>query len=69
MAQEHRGRGFIVGGLIVLAIWLAVTLGRALEIPAFWTPLIAGVALIVIGAVRFTMGGGRIIGGTRGSRP
>lgn len=58
MAEARNGRGFIVGGLIVLAIWLAVTLGRVLEIPAFWTPLIVGVALIVIGAVRFKIGGG-----------
>lgn len=57
MAGGRRGGGFIVAGFIVLAIWLAVTLGRMPEIPAFWTLLIVGGALIAIGVVRFKMGG------------
>jgi hypothetical protein len=52
------GRGLVVAGVIVVAIWGAVMLGRMLEIPASWTPLFVGVALIVVGAVRWATGGG-----------
>ena len=58
MTSGRRGRGLIVAGLIVIGVWLAVTLGRLLEIPAYWTPVFVGAALIVAGAVRWRMGGG-----------
>jgi hypothetical protein len=52
MAHRHAGRGLLLAGTIVTIIGLAIVAFRTLRIPEYWMPLIVGVALLVLGAVR-----------------
>jgi hypothetical protein len=42
---------------LVIAIWTAVTIARALEISPAWTPLFLGLELAAFGTVRRLSGG------------
>jgi hypothetical protein len=41
----------MLAGALVILIGLGVALVRALHLPPYWTPVAAGVALLVAGAV------------------
>jgi len=55
MARTGGGRGLMVAGGIVSVIGLGIVLVKALSIPRYWVPLVAGVGLFLIGLVRWTM--------------
>ena len=46
------GNGLMFAGLIVMLIGLAVVVMRTVELPPYWTPVIVGAVLFVIGAAR-----------------
>jgi xanthine/uracil permease len=46
------GRGLMFAGLIVMLVGLAVVVMRTVEIPRYWTPVVVGAVLFLIGAAR-----------------
>jgi hypothetical protein len=52
MAHRHTGRGLLFAGTILTIIGLAIVVFRTFHIPEYWMPLIVGVALLVLGALR-----------------
>jgi ribose/xylose/arabinose/galactoside ABC-type transport system permease subunit len=55
MAVRHRclgGGGLMFAGLIVMLVGLAVVVMRTLEAPSYWTPLVVGAVLFLVGAAR-----------------
>ena len=46
------GNGLMFAGLIVVLIGLAVVLMRTVELPSYWTPVVVGAVLFLIGAAR-----------------
>jgi hypothetical protein len=57
MADKPPGRGLIVAGTILTIIGLAIVVFRTFHIPEYWMPLLVGVALLIVGAVRRAGGG------------
>ena len=51
------GNGLMFAGLIVVLIGLAVVLMRTVELPSYWTPVVVGAVLFLIGAARRGMRG------------
>ena len=45
------GRGLMMAGAIVTIVGTGIVLIKTLHLPAYWTPLIVGVALFVAGAI------------------
>jgi len=48
----------MMAGLIVTLIGLGIVLIRAFQVPGYWIPLVVGVALLLMGAVRRGHAGG-----------
>ena len=46
------GDGLMFAGLIVMLVGLAVVVMRTLALPGYWTPVVVGAVLFVIGAAR-----------------
>ena len=46
------GNGLMSAGLIVMLIGLAVVVMRTVELPPYWTPVVVGAVLFLIGAAR-----------------
>jgi xanthine/uracil permease len=46
------GNGLMFAGLIVMLIGLAVVIMRTVELPPYWTPVVVGAVLFLIGAAR-----------------
>ena len=46
------GGGLMFAGLIVMLIGLAVAVMRTLELPSYWTAVVVGAVLFLIGAAR-----------------
>ena len=46
------GDGLMFAGLIVMLVGLAVVAMRALALPGYWTPVVIGAVLFLIGAAR-----------------
>ena len=44
-------------GLIVMLVGLAVVVMRTVELPPYWTPVVVGAVLLLIGAARRGMRG------------
>ena len=59
MACRGSGYGLMLAGVIVTLVGLAVALAHTFELPRYWTALGVGVALLVAGAFRAAVGGGR----------
>ena len=59
MATSTRcwGNKLMFAGLIVTLIGLAVVFARSFEIPRYWTPVIVGIVLFLIGASRRALTG------------
>ena len=57
MATTHRcfGGGLMFAGLIVMLVGLAVVVIRTIELPGYWTPVVVGAVLFLIGAARRSM--------------
>jgi glucose uptake protein GlcU len=49
------GRGLMTAGAIVTIVGLGIVLMKTLHLPAYWTPVIVGVALFVAGAIVWAM--------------
>jgi len=60
MSRRCRGNGLMFAGLIVMLIGVAVAAATALHIPGYWTPVLVGAVLFLVGAARRA---------TRGDRP
>jgi hypothetical protein len=58
MQCGHSGKGIMMAGLIVTLIGLGIVLVRAFQVPGYWIPLVVGVALLLVGAVRRGHAGG-----------
>ncbi|HET7876815.1 MAG TPA: hypothetical protein VFN71_14935 [Methylomirabilota bacterium] len=58
MRCAHSGKGIMMAGLIVTLIGIGIVMVRALQVPGYWIPLVVGVALLVVGAVRRGHAGG-----------
>lgn len=52
MARRCSTSGLMLAGLIVFLIGLALALRASLDIPSYWTPVLVGAALFLVGAVR-----------------
>ncbi|MBI3106574.1 MAG: hypothetical protein HYY95_13575, partial [Candidatus Rokubacteria bacterium] len=52
MKCGHSGKGMMMAGLIVTVIGGGIVLVRAFQVPGYWIPLLVGVALLLIGAIR-----------------
>jgi hypothetical protein len=48
----------MMAGLIVTVIGGGIVLFRAFQVPGYWIPLLVGVALLLIGAIRRGRAGG-----------
>ena len=46
------GSGLMFAGLIVMLVGLAVVIMRTIELPSYWTPVVVGAVLFLIGATR-----------------
>lgn len=49
------GNGLMFAGLIVMLVGLAVVVMRTVELPSYWTPVVVGAVLFLIGAARRAM--------------
>ena len=52
MIRRCSGNGLMLAGLIVALVGLASVPAATLEIPRYWTPVLVGTALFLIGALR-----------------
>ena len=58
MLCGHSGKGMMMAGLILTVIGAIIVLVRAFQVPGYWIPLLVGVALLLIGAIRRGRAGG-----------
>jgi len=58
MLCGHSGKGMMMAGLILTVIGAVIVLFRAFQVPGYWIPLLVGVALLLIGAIRRGRAGG-----------
>jgi ribose/xylose/arabinose/galactoside ABC-type transport system permease subunit len=59
MSRRCGGNGLMFAGLIVMLIGLAVAGATALHIPGYWTPVLVGAVLFLVGALRQATQGNR----------
>ena len=59
MNRRGGGNGLMLAGLIVMLIGLAVAAAVTLHIPGYWTPVLVGAALFLVGALRRATRGNR----------
>jgi xanthine/uracil permease len=54
MVTDRRcfGDGLMFAGLIVMLVGLAVVVMRTIQLPGYWTPVVVGAVLFLIGAAR-----------------
>ncbi len=55
---DRSGNGLLVAGMILSVIGLCIVLIKVWHVPAYWVPLMAGLALIFMGIIRRLVGGG-----------
>ncbi len=48
----------MMAGVIVIVIGFGVALIKAWNLPSYWIPVVVGVGLVVIGAIRWVMSKG-----------
>ncbi len=58
MGRGRASRGLMLVGLILVLIGLVNVLNHMLEIPRYWTPLLIGVVLLIVGAFWSAVGKG-----------
>ncbi len=49
----------MLAGLIVILVGIALVVAASLQIPGYWTPVLVGAALFLVGAMRRATGGDR----------
>ena len=52
MNRRCGANGLMLAGLIVMLIGLAIAVAAALRLPGYWTPVLVGAALFLVGALR-----------------
>src|SRR5262245_6134528 len=52
-----RANKLLLAGLIVTLVGLFVVLRHELHIPSYWTPLLVGVALLIVGVIQSVLSG------------
>ena len=50
-----RPNKLLLAGLIVTLVGLFVVLRNELRIPSYWTPLLVGIALLIVGVIQSMM--------------
>jgi uncharacterized membrane protein HdeD (DUF308 family) len=50
-----RPNKLLLAGLIVTLVGLFVVLRHELRIPSYWTPLLVGIALLIVGVIQSMM--------------
>ena len=58
MGGRRSGTGLMLAGAIVIVIGFGVALVKALNLPNYLIPLVVGIGLVVIGAIRWATSGG-----------
>ena len=53
MGGRRSGSGLMLAGAIVIVIGFGVALIKAWNLPNYWIPLVVGIGLLVIGAIRW----------------
>ncbi len=53
MGGRRSGAGLMLAGAIVIVIGFGVALVKAWNLPSYWIPVVVGIGLVVIGAVRW----------------
>lgn len=53
MNGKRPGRGLMTAGAIVSLVGIGIIMLRVLEIPRHWLPLLVGLALFLIGIIRW----------------
>ena len=59
MKRRCGANGLMFAGLIVMLVGLAIAAAAALRLPGYWTPVLVGAALFMVGALRRLAGGDR----------
>jgi hypothetical protein len=49
---DRSGNGLLLAGIILSVVGLCIVIIKVWHVPAYWVPLIVGIALIVGGLVR-----------------
>lgn len=57
MGGRRSGTGLMLPGAIVIVIGFGVALMQAWDLPKYWIPLVVGIGLVVIGAIRWLTSG------------
>jgi mannose/fructose/N-acetylgalactosamine-specific phosphotransferase system component IIC len=55
---DRSGNGLLVAGMILTVVGFCIVLIKVWHVPAYWVPLMAGLALIVMGLIRRLVSGG-----------
>ena len=55
MGGRRPGSGLMMAGAIISLVGIGIVLMRALSIPRHWLPLLVGLALFLIGVIRWTL--------------
>ena len=58
MGGRRSGTGLMLPGAIVILIGFGVALLQAWNLPNYWIPVVVGIGLVVIGAIRWLMSRG-----------
>ena len=58
MGGRRSGTGLMLPGAIVIVIGFGVALAQAWNLPNYWIPVVVGIGLVVIGAIRWLTSGG-----------
>ena len=53
MGGRRSGAGLMLAGAIVIVIGFGVALVKAWNLPSYWIPVVVGIGLVVIGAIRW----------------
>jgi hypothetical protein len=52
---RRSGSNLMVAGLIVSFVGLCIVVIRVMHVPAYWTPLMVGIGIFLLGLIRWLM--------------
>lgn len=50
---DRSGRGLMTAGAIVTLVGIGIVLVKVLRVPEYWVPLMVGLGLFLVGAMRW----------------
>ena len=53
MGGRCSGRGMMTAGALISVVGLGVVMVKVLEIPRYWLPLVVGLAVLLVGVIRW----------------